>query len=95
LIELCEILPKCLTESLNLARNAEMNLTPTGANFKATGIIYDSLYAEARPKSVGVLGCPLVSAVASALAKASGKTVVIREQVIAPSNSVSVVLNFV
>jgi hypothetical protein len=95
LIELCEILPKCLTETSNLARNAEMTLTPTGANFKATGIIYDSLYAEGKPKSVGVLGCPLVSAVASALAKASGKTVVIKELVTAPGNSVSVVLNFI
>jgi hypothetical protein len=95
LIELTEILPKCLTETLNLARNAEMTLLPTGANFKATGIIYDSLYAEAKPKSVSVLGCPLVSAVASALAKASGKTVVIKEQTTAPSNSVSAVFNFV
>jgi hypothetical protein len=36
-----------------------------------------------------------VSAVASALAKASGKTVVIKELVTAPGNSVSVVLNFI
>jgi hypothetical protein len=96
LIELCEILPKCLTENLNLARNADMALLPTGANFKATGIIYDSLYnAETKPKSVDMLGCPLVSAVASALAKASGKTVVIKEQVQLPGNSVNAVLNFV
>jgi hypothetical protein len=72
-----------------------MTLVPTGANFKATGIIYDSLYAEAKPKSVGVLGCPLVSAVASALAKASGKSVVINEQVTTPGNSVSVKLNYI
>lgn len=96
LTELSEILPKCLTESLNLARNAEMALLPTGASFKATGIVYDSLYnPESKPKSVDMLGCPLVSSVACALAKASGKTVVIKEQVQLPGNSVNVVLNFV
>lgn len=96
LSDLCEILPRCLTENLNLARNAEMALLPTGANFKATGIIYESLYnAETKPKSVDMLGCPLVSAVASALAKASGKTVVIKELVQLPGNSVNAVLSFV
>ena len=59
LTELCEILPRCLTENLNLARNADMSLLPNGANFKATGIIYDSLYnPESKPKSVDMLGCP-------------------------------------
>ena len=96
LSDLCEILPRCLTENLNLARNADMALLPTGANFKATGIIYESLYnPESKPKSVDMLGCPLVSAVASALAKASGKTVVIKEQVQLPGNSVNAVLSFV
>ena len=96
LIELCELLPRCLTENLNLARNADMSLLPNGANFKATGIIYDSLYnPESKPKSVDMLGCPVVSAVACAFAKASGKTVVIKELVQLPGNSVNVVLSFV
>ena len=96
LSDLCEILPRCLTENLNLARNADMALLPTGANFKATGIIYESLYnPESKPKSVDMLGCPLVSAVACALAKASGKTVIIKEQVQLPGNSVNAVLSFV
>ena len=94
--ELAEILPKCLTETLNLAKNAEMTLTPNGATFKATGILYDSLYnPESKPKSVSLLGCPVVSAVACALAKTSGKTVVVKEQVASPGNSVIAVLNFV
>ncbi len=96
LTELCELLPRCLTENLNLARNADMSLLPNGANFKATGIIYDSLYnPESKPKSVDMLGCPVVSAVACAFAKASGKTVVIKELVQLPGNSVNVVLSFV
>ncbi len=94
--ELVDVLPNCLTETLNLAKNAEMTLTPAGATFKATGILYDSLYnPESKPKSVSLLGCPVVSAVASALAKSSGKTVVISEQVTAPGNSVNATLNFV
>jgi len=94
--ELAELLPKMLTENLNLAKKSAMTLTPTGATFKATGIIYDSLYnAESKPKSVALLGCPVVSAVASALAKNSGKTVTVKEQVTAPSNSVSATLDFV
>ncbi|HSV49614.1 MAG TPA: hypothetical protein VLH35_04795 [Candidatus Acidoferrales bacterium] len=96
LSELCELLPKCLTENLNLARNAEMTLTPNGANFKAVGIIYDSLHnEESKPRSVNLLGCPVVSAVASALAKSSTKTVILKEQLMLPGNSVNVTFNFV
>jgi hypothetical protein len=95
LSELCEIMPKCLTESLNVARNAELKLLPDGASFKAVGILYDSLYnPESRPKSADMLGCPVVSAVACALAKSSGKAVAIKEQVASPGNSVNVTFNF-
>lgn len=94
--DLAEALPKCLSENLNLARNAEMTLTPSGANFKAVGIVYDTLYnSETKPRSVGILGCPIVSAVASALAKSSSKTVVLKEQTIMPGNSVNVTFGFV
>jgi hypothetical protein len=96
LLELNEMLPKCLTEAFNLAKNAEMALTPDGATFKATGILYESLYSpETRLKSVNLLGCPVVSAVASALAKTSSKTVIIREQTLSPNCSASVVFKFV
>lgn len=93
--ELCELVPKSISENLNLARNAEMILTPNGANFKAVGIIYDSLYKDSKPRSVELLGCPVVSAVACALAKSSSKTVVIKELVVLPGNSVNVVFGFV
>jgi hypothetical protein len=93
--ELCELLPKNISENFNLARNAEMTLTPDGANFKAVGIIYDSLYKESSPRSVGLLGCPVVSAIACALAKSSSKTVVVKELVVLPGNSVNVTFGFV
>ncbi|MCW4000985.1 MAG: hypothetical protein NWE93_12170 [Candidatus Bathyarchaeota archaeon] len=90
--ELCEVLPKYLTENLNLARTAELTLTSEGAGFKASGIIFESLYSvEGKPASASMLGCPLVSAVASALAKTSGKTVVIKELSMAANSSVNVV----
>ncbi len=87
LSELQEILPKCLTEMFNLTKSAELTLSPMGASFKATGVIYESLYnSENKLKSVAMLGCPVVSVVASSLAKASGKTVVIKEQQFSPLN---------
>ena len=72
-----------------------MILTPNGANFKAVGIIYDSLYKDNKPRSVALLGCPVVSAVASALAKSTSKTVVVKEQVVLPGNSVNVTFGFI
>lgn len=95
LSELCEIMPKCLTENLNVAKNAELKLMPNGASFKAVGILYESIYnPESRPKSADMIGCPVVSAVASALAKSSGKAVTIKEQLASPGNSVNVTFNF-
>lgn len=95
--ELAQSLPKALTETLNLAKSASFTFVPGGVNFKATGIVYPSLYRSEPPlKSVSVLGCPVVSAVGSILAKATGKTVVIKEQVISPGNcGVSALFNFV
>jgi hypothetical protein len=98
LVELCNILPRCMTESNNLAR--EMNLQiidESTVQLNASGILYESLYVpESMPKSVGLLGCPVISAVACALAKSSGKAVLIREQKIWPNGlGVEVTFNFV
>ncbi len=95
--ELTEILPSCLTETFNLAKSAEMSVVENGVSFKATGILYRSLYrAEPPLKSVSILGCPVVSAVACVLAKSSGKTVTIKDQVLSPSNcGVQAVFNFI
>ncbi len=95
--ESTEILPSCLTETFNLAKLAEMSVVENGVSFKATGILYQSLYrAEPPLKSVSILGCPVVSAVACILAKSSGKTVTIKEQVLSPSNcGVQAVFNFI
>lgn len=95
--ELVEFLPRCLTEMFNLAKSVDMSLTGDGAVFDASGLLYQSLYRADPPlKSLSVLGCPVVSAVASILAKCSGRTVVISEQVLSPvSCGVHAVFKFV
>ena len=94
--ELSEMFPKCLTEIFTLAKTAEITMIQDGATFKATGILYESLYKpEIKFKSVLLLGCPVVSSVAAALAKASGRTVVINEQTLTSGScSVNVVFGF-
>lgn len=95
--ELAEVLPRLLTEVFTLAKTADLKLTENGAIFKASGIVYESLYhAQPSLKSVNILGCPVVSAVASALAKTSQKMVVINEQVLSPNIcGVNATFNFV
>lgn len=95
--EIVQFVPKALTETLSLAKSASLTLVQDGVIFKATGISYPSLYRSQPPmKSVSLLGCPAVSAVASILAKSTGKTVVIKEQVLSPANcGVSTTFGFV
>jgi hypothetical protein len=84
--ESCSLLPKCMTEFFNLAKDMDLQfLDCDTVRLTASGILYESLYdVGSNLKSVGILGCPVVSAVACALAKSSGKTVVIREQKFLP-----------
>ncbi len=95
--EFLEVVPRCLSEVFNLAKSADMAVREDGVIFRASGILYESLYrSQTTLKSVSILGCPVVSAVATALAKTTGKTVVIKEQVFSPSNcGVSAFFNFI
>ncbi|MCL1977118.1 MAG: hypothetical protein FWG55_03285 [Candidatus Bathyarchaeota archaeon] len=98
LTELCNILPRYMTEFFSLAKNMDLQIIDDStARLSMSGILYESLYnPENMPKSVSLLGCPVISAVASALAKSSGKTVIIKEQQFWPNMSgVDVVFNFV
>lgn len=95
--ELINILPSYLTERLNLAKTVTMNIVANGVDFKADGVLFESLYRANPPlKSLNMLGCPMVSAVACALAKSSGKTVIIKEHNLSPNASgVYVVFNYI
>ncbi len=94
--ELCTLLPQCSSEILNITKTLDMKAVDNGVALKATGILYESLYKPKAMRSVTLLGCPVVSAVACALAKNTGKTVVIQKQEIFPSNvGVDVLFSFV
>jgi len=79
LTDLREALPPLIVESLGLAKEMEMNIKDNHVYIKIFDSIYKNLYvAEENLKSVHFLGCPLISAIACALAKVSGKTVTIQ-----------------
>jgi hypothetical protein len=96
--ELCNILPRSMTEYFSLAKDMDLQvIDESTVHLSMAGVLYPSLYNPVdMPKSVSLLGCPVTSAVACALAKSSGKTVIIREQKFwSDSAGVEVVFNFV
>jgi hypothetical protein len=85
LTELCEVLPRAISENLNLARETELRLDETGVQLRLFDSLYKNLYGKQNDfKSINLLGCPVASAVACAIAKSSGKPVTIQKQKIAP-----------
>jgi hypothetical protein len=87
LSELCDVLPRFILDNF-LAKNIVMTLEGNQANLKIIDSLYKNLYsAENNLRSVSILGCPIVSAVACALAKASGKTVTIQKKKVSPDDS--------
>jgi hypothetical protein len=78
LTELSEILPQFLLENFNIAKDIKLSLKENIASLRITDSIYRDLYVSKTSKSVVMLGCPLASAVACALAKASSKPVMIQ-----------------
>ncbi|MGD6808922.1 MAG: hypothetical protein ACQCN3_04410 [Candidatus Bathyarchaeia archaeon] len=96
--ELCNILPRSMTEMFSLAKEMDMQVVDESTvRLSMVGVLYESLYKpDDTPKSVSLLGCPVISAVACALAKSSGKAVVIKEQQFWPNTSgLEAVFNFV
>jgi len=75
--DLCEILPSLILESFQMAKEMEMKTEKDQITLTMEDSIYRNLYREPIPKSVQTLGCPLASAVACAIAKASGRTVTV------------------
>ena len=86
--ELCETLPHLILDNFGLAH--EMEMTPEQNNVKL--ILFDSIYKnlysnENNLKSIFILGCPIVSAAACAIAKTTGKPVTIQKQETSPDGS--------
>jgi len=85
LSELCESLPQLILESFQLAKEIEMKTEENQVHLKIFDSIYKNLYSgEENLKSVHFLGCPLVSAIASSIAKNTGKIVTIHKDRISP-----------
>jgi len=74
-------LPKLFIEDLEIAEDLEMNIEGKMVQIKITGSIYKDLCEEVRklPNIHGSLGCPLCSSIAIALARATGKPVIIEK----------------
>ncbi len=78
--DLCEIVPRVVSEQLVLAKSVEMNAVENQVHLKIFDSVYKSLYnRENNLMSIEFLGCPVVSAVACAIAKSSGKTITIQK----------------
>lgn len=83
--ELCESLEPIIVENLQLAKEMEMKVMDKQVYVRIFDSIYKSLYtAEENLKSVHSLGCPLVSAIACTLAKATGKMITIQRDSVSP-----------
>jgi hypothetical protein len=76
---LCETLPQQILENFQLAKEIEMTPENDTVKLRITSSIFRSLYAEEDLKSVHKLGCPLISALACAVAKTAGRAVAIKE----------------
>ena len=74
-----ETLPQLVTENIHLAKHVEIEREDGTFRLRISNSIYGNLYVKEELKSVHLLGCPLVSAVACAIAKSTGKVVTIRK----------------
>jgi hypothetical protein len=75
-------LPKLLVEDLELAENAEIQIQGNIVTLEITGSILNEIceQTDSQPKTHKQVGCLLSSAIACALAKATGKPVTIQNE---------------
>jgi hypothetical protein len=79
--ELLETLPDLITGSLQLAKELEVKEEDGQIRLKITGSTYKNLYvSEENVRSVRLLGCPIISAIACSIAKVSGKIVAVKKE---------------
>jgi len=84
---LCEALPKVVVEDLQVAKEMEINAEKNQVYVKIYDSTYQELYDRKKNlKSVHLLGCPLISAIACAIAKTTGKIVTIYKDAVSPDN---------
>ncbi len=74
-------LPKILIEDLEILEDLEIDKQDNRVYVKMVGSVYENLCTQVRNRTqiCSRIGCPLCSSIASALAKATGKPVVIEK----------------
>jgi len=75
-------IPKLLTENLEIAQNVQVKIENSRVCIEIEDSIYQNVCREAKKLSniCGNLGCPLSSAIACALAKATGNAIIIESE---------------
>jgi hypothetical protein len=90
--ELIAELPTLLN-GLYLAKQISMNANESDVSLRITGSLYKTLYnQEYNLKSVNLIGCPLVSAAACAIAKSTGKPTIIQKIETTPDSKTTTVI---
>ena len=82
--DLCTSLPQLILENFQLAKEINMSTENGQIRLSTTDSIYTGLYRDETLKSLKLLGCPLASAVACTIAKATGKQVYIQNLTTSP-----------
>ncbi|TFH22050.1 hypothetical protein E4G67_04895 [Candidatus Bathyarchaeota archaeon] len=78
-LELDEILPSLLSE-LNLTKEIKMATNENNVTLQINDSLYKNLYSQKyNLTSIYIIGCPIVSAVACAIAESTGKPTLIQE----------------
>jgi hypothetical protein len=83
LTQIQNILPRILTESMELAENVEIQIRDNTVEVEITGSVLNEicLQTDSQPKAHKQIGCLLSSAIACALAKSTGKPTIIQNEI--------------
>jgi hypothetical protein len=89
IMQFCQIISDVLLEKFNLAKEIETVQEDSVVKFKFRNSAYENLYTrDDNLTTIHLLGCPLVSAIAAGLAKASKKNVSIINEDVPDGSSV-------
>jgi len=85
-----ENLPKVFIEDLEIAKNCEVSMKKNLVSVKISGVTYDLLCQRLCEKSnvCSKIGCPFCSAIACAIARSTGKQVIIEKNSFSNENRV-------
>jgi len=84
--QICDILSRYVTENFSLAKTMQIERSENEVTLKLSDSMFTNLYyPEKNLISVGLIGCPIVSALACALALSTGRFVTIDKHVLSPN----------